>query len=155
MTKFETSKSGARFRQTEIKFGQNTSNTNAAKAQTITINRNKSYQKVLGFGCAFTAASGKNIATLPPSMQTRLLGDYFGRDGIEYSMGRIEISSADNGADAYSYDDYPNDFNLTHFSLNIVDYIYKVRPTLIIAKLYLDLFVKSNLFCRTFTDSVY
>lgn len=70
--------------------------------------------------------AGINIAKLPKDMQTRLIKDYYGSDGIEYSLGRVPIGGCDFSTHPYSYDDHPNDDNLTKFSLQPEDIHYKV-----------------------------
>jgi glucosylceramidase len=47
--------------------------------------------------------------------------------GVEYTVGRIPMASCDFSTRAYSYDDFPGDLNLTHFSLAKEDIMYKVQ----------------------------
>jgi len=47
--------------------------------------------------------------------------------GLEYTLARIPIASTDFSTHAYSYDDTPDDFDLSHFSLTSEDLKYKVR----------------------------
>ena len=65
--------------------------THVAPNIVVDIDRTKKYQKIIGFGGAFTDAAGINIAKLPQALQTRLIKDYFANDGIEYSLGRVPI----------------------------------------------------------------
>ena len=58
---------------------------------TVEVNRAQRFQKIIGFGGAFTDATGINIAKLPASLQSRIISDYYGSDGIEYTLGRIVI----------------------------------------------------------------
>ena len=127
VTVFETSKSGDRFVKTELKFGDN-SGFNANKSQTITVDKSKGvYQKIVGFGGAFTDAAGLNIKTLPENLQNRIISDYFSKSGIEYNLGRIPIGGSDFSTHAYSYDDNnKDDFDLLKFSLTEEDFKYKV-----------------------------
>lgn len=46
--------------------------------------------------------------------------------GIEYTIGRVPIASADFSTRKYSYDDVANDFDLEHFALADEDLKYKV-----------------------------
>ncbi|CAG2172770.1 unnamed protein product, partial [Oppiella nova] len=127
VTVFETSKSGDRFVKTELKFGDN-SEFNANKSQTITVDKSKGvYQKIVGFGGAFTDAAGLNIKTLPEKLQNRIISDYFSKSGIEYNLGRIPIGGSDFSTHAYSYDDNnKDDFDFKHFSLAKEDLDYKI-----------------------------
>ncbi|RWS21576.1 glucosylceramidase-like protein, partial [Leptotrombidium deliense] len=57
----------------------------------VTINREKRYQSIIGFGGAFTDSATLNIRSLPQNLSERLIKDYFAEDGIQYSIGRIPI----------------------------------------------------------------
>ena len=124
ITLYESSINGHRFEETVFKFGTN--NNNSIKSQTVSIDRNKKYQKIIGFGGAFTDSTGINIASLPKQLQTNILEDYFSERGIQYTIGRIPIGGCDFSTRPYSYCDYPNDDNLTHFNLTENDLVYKV-----------------------------
>lgn len=92
-------------------------------------------------------------------MQTRLIKDYFGAgdmiiwahkvhcklfylttlkihflDGIEFQLGRVPIGGSDFSTRPYSYDDHPNDDNLTMFALQPEDVHFKVNKTLFVSK---------------------
>ena len=43
----------------------------------MSINYNKTFQKIIGFGGAFTDAAGINILSLPVKAQKKLLQSYF------------------------------------------------------------------------------
>ncbi|KAJ4456772.1 putative O-Glycosyl hydrolase family 30 [Paratrimastix pyriformis] len=88
-------------------------------ARTLTINVDKKYQALLGFGGAFTEAAAHNFAQMSPAKQAELLEAYFGPSGNQYTVGRIHMNSCDfsiNGS--YSYDDTRDDFALTHFDIS-------------------------------------
>ncbi len=121
---FETSKSGDRFKETELKFGS-TPTENATKTHTITLDKSKKFQKIIGFGGAFTDAAGINFADLPKNMQNNVISDYFSKNGIEYTIGRIPIGGSDFSTHPYSYADTPGDEKLEHFSLTKEDTEYK------------------------------
>ena len=80
----------------------------------LEINSNKQYQKVLGFGGAFTEASAINFAKLPKESRENLIEMYFGKSGIGFSMGRIAINSIDFGIESYNFDEISQDFK-AHF----------------------------------------
>jgi glucosylceramidase len=126
---YETNKNGLRFKENKLKFGEkkNSLESNATLVQTISINRDKKFQRIIGFGGAFTDAAGINIASLPLNMQQNVMKDYFAPNGLEYSMGRIPIGGCDFSTHPYSYDDHPGDINLTQFKSAKEDYLYKVR----------------------------
>lgn len=48
----------------------------------FTINKNITYQTMLGFGGAFTDAAGINIASLSPTAQDMLLASYYSPGGL-------------------------------------------------------------------------
>ena len=99
---FETSISGDRFAESQIRFGENNEQ-NSGKSQTIKIDTTKKFQKIIGFGGAFTDAAGINIASLPTSMQLTLLENYYSAYGIEYTVGRIPIAGCDFSTYAYRF----------------------------------------------------
>ena len=125
VTVFQSSKSGDRFKQIELKFGDKVGKAN--KAQTIVIDRSKTYQKIVGFGGAFTDSAGINIKSLPEKLQQRLIDDYFSERGLEYTLGRVPIGGSDYSTRAYSYDDdHKDDFEFAHWALAKEDHDYKV-----------------------------
>ncbi|XP_060062556.1 lysosomal acid glucosylceramidase-like isoform X1 [Ylistrum balloti] len=92
----------------------------------LKLNSNVTYQKIIGFGGAFTDAAGINILNLTALTQEKLLKSYFSSEGIEYNLGRIPMASCDFSTRLYSYDDEPGDLNLTKFSLATEDFKYKI-----------------------------
>lgn len=73
------------------------------------------YQTFLGFGGAFTGASGICFSSLPKEKQENLIKDYFSEDGINYNLGRLTIGSSDFSDKSYSYSKKPD---LTDFSID-------------------------------------
>ncbi|CAG2110027.1 unnamed protein product, partial [Medioppia subpectinata] len=127
VTVYESSRSGHRLDKSVLNFGQN-SVQKANKSVTINVDKTQPlYQAIIGFGGAFTDAAGINIKSLPQILQKRLIEDYFGETGIEYTLGRIPIGGSDFSIHAYSYDDnYKNDFELKHFNLTKEDFNDKI-----------------------------
>jgi glucosylceramidase len=121
---FETNKRGDRFKESSLKFEKNS--TNSVKTQNITIDSSQKFQKILGFGGAFTDSTGINIKSLPDSLGINLINDYFSENGLEYSMARTPIGGSDFSTRVYTYDDVIDDKNLTHFALQKEDLEYKV-----------------------------
>lgn len=122
--KFRTAFSNDRFKYSEINF--NDKNPNQEKYITIQIDRNRTYQKIIGFGGAFTDSVGYNLMKLSESLRKRLIEDYFSSDGIEYTIGRVPIGGCDFSTRPYTYDDEIDDYSLQKFSLQMEDYKYKV-----------------------------
>ena len=124
---FESGKSGKRFKETKLKFSEKKSNELMdSLAITLTIDRSKKVQEIIGFGGSITDAAGININSLPMNMAINILKDYFSVNGLEYSVVRIPIAGCDFSTYAYSYDDTENENDLTHFALVKEDYYYKV-----------------------------
>lgn len=78
------------------------------------------YQKILGFGAAFSDASCYLFDKLNPQQRQALLSDLFGPSGLRLSVGRTCIGSSDYSTEVYSFDESPEPdptlkrFNLAH-----------------------------------------
>ena len=83
---------------------------------------------MVGWGGAFTDATGINVNTLPETLQETLLQSLFGKNGLEYNVGRVPIGGTDFSTRAYSYDDGTEDPQLHNFNLTYEDHNYKVVP---------------------------
>lgn len=130
ITRWESSQSGARFNQQTLHFESNITEAKIAKNETqlqITIDRNKKYQEILGFGGCFTDTMGINVKKMSAKLQDQILSDYFSKDGLEYNIGRIPIGGTDLSTRPYSLDDVEDDKTLEHFALANEDHEYKVR----------------------------
>ncbi|XP_018564712.1 putative glucosylceramidase 3 [Anoplophora glabripennis] len=92
----------------------------------IKVNIEKRYQKIIGFGGAFTDATGININSLDEAVQENLLESYFGKNGIEYNLCRVPIGGTDFSPRPYTYDDYTDDTKLEHFKLQEEDLKFKI-----------------------------
>ncbi|KAF8356135.1 hypothetical protein PRIPAC_97758 [Pristionchus pacificus] len=84
------------------------------------------YQEIIGFGAAFTDSTGINIRSLPKDAQDRVMQQYFGPTGTEYTVGRVPIASTDFSLSQYSYNDVENDFDLRNFGLAKDDFEFKI-----------------------------
>ena len=69
----------------------------------IIIDKSKTYQTWLGFGGAFTEASGYNYAKLDNQLKKEVIDKYFSKDGLNYNLGRITMGSCDFSLDCYDY----------------------------------------------------
>lgn len=107
---FETSKSGNKL--TEI-----TSFNSLKNASSITINTEKTYQKITGFGGSFTEASAHLLNTLSAKNRRSILNAYFSKEGANYSLTRTHMNSCDFSLSNYSYTPVENDIALKHFSI--------------------------------------
>ena len=114
MTKIETNiKRGLYFDITSnIELIQKTSNEDDKK---ISINEDIKHQEFLGFGGAFTEATGYALSTVDNEIYNQIIDDYFSENGLNYSFGRLPIGSCDFSLDTYSYS-YEND--LSDFSIS-------------------------------------
>jgi glucosylceramidase len=88
----------------------------------ITINKQKTYQQMDGFGFALTGGSAMLINKMSPVKQGGLLKELFGinKNDIGVSYLRISIGSSDLDDHVFSYDDLPageTDIDLKKFSL--------------------------------------
>ncbi|RZC36652.1 glucosylceramidase-like, partial [Asbolus verrucosus] len=92
----------------------------------IRVNSEEKFQKVLGWGGAFTDATGINIDSLEEGLRENLLKSYFSDEGIEYSLCRVPIGGTDFSTHGYSYNDGDVDEELTNFKLAPEDFQYKI-----------------------------
>ena len=127
-TVFETGKNGHRFKESTLKIEPNIKN-KSAETLTITIDKSKTYQNILGFGGAFTDRTGFALSAVP-KLTDSLMNSYFSENGIQYNMARVPVAGTDYSFREYSYDDTQgnkDDMTLQHFALQDEDFKYKVR----------------------------
>ncbi len=84
---------------------------------TITINPNKKFQTITGFGGAFTEASAYLLNQLSKTNRKKIIDAYFSREGANYSLTRTHMNSCDFSLTNYSYAPVANDIELQHFSI--------------------------------------
>lgn len=82
----------------------------------INVYPNVKYQKWYGFGGAFTESACYNICSLKKEKYENLLFDYFSKNSLNYTLGRIPIGSCDFSLNSYSY-------TLKHDKKNIIPVI--------------------------------
>jgi glucosylceramidase len=127
---YQSSISGKRFDRTTGKFSSVkknlTPNTKSSKTITATFDTTKKYQKIIGFGGAFTDAASINLAKLSAGAQEQFIQTYYGDSGIQYTTGRVPVASCDFSTREYSYADTAGDFNMTTFALAEEDFKYKI-----------------------------
>ncbi|XP_055906513.1 lysosomal acid glucosylceramidase-like [Eupeodes corollae] len=89
----------------------------------IQIDRSKKYQKIVGFGGAFTGAVSYNLKNLPQELQDAVYESYFSKKGIGYTMIRMPIGGTDFDLEPWAYNEEPeDDKDLSNFTkLNDLD----------------------------------
>ena len=92
----------------------------------ITLDDSKTYQTIIGFGAAFTDATGYNFVNLSSDIQKQIVEAYWGEKGISYTVGRVPVASCDFSVHEYSYCDTDGDFNMTTWALTPEDFNYKI-----------------------------
>ncbi|XP_076179383.1 lysosomal acid glucosylceramidase-like [Ptiloglossa arizonensis] len=100
---------------------------NSPAETVLNVDTAKKYQKIFGFGGAFTDSAGVNIKSLSQGAQDQLLRAYYHpKSGSKYTVGRIPIAGTDFSTRPYTYDDYHDDALLSYFSLAPEDHDYKI-----------------------------
>ena len=84
-------------------------------SNTLTLDLSTRYQRILGFGGAFTEAAAVTLARLPSRVQDEVISAYFSEEGLGYSLGRVPINSCDFSVGSYNFDDATDDFLLERF----------------------------------------
>ena len=124
VTVYESNKAGDRFTETQLKFDSNISLD--SQSVTITVDKNRKYQSILGFGAAFTDSTGQMLRSVNESLADLLIDSYFSENGIQYSMARVPLAGTDFSDRPYSYDDVDEDLELKNFALQKEDIDWKV-----------------------------
>ncbi len=107
---YETSESGNQLTQlTEFELTDSVSQ--------ITLNPEKKYQTITGFGGAFTESSAYLLNKLSKENRAKIIEAYFGESGAKYSLTRTHMNSCDFSLSNYSYTPVEGDKELKHFSI--------------------------------------
>lgn len=70
----------------------------------ITVDNEKRFQSMLGFGGAFTEAAAYTLSKMPEKLREEALKAYFDPDkGLNYNLGRVHIHSCDFALGNYTY----------------------------------------------------
>jgi glucosylceramidase len=83
----------------------------------VTINPQKTYQKIEGIGGAFTESSAYALNQLSEEKRQEVLNAYFSQDGANYSLMRTHFNSCDFSLSYYTYADTKDDTMLSDFSV--------------------------------------
>ncbi|KAL1395171.1 hypothetical protein pipiens_011440 [Culex pipiens pipiens] len=90
----------------------------ATREVTVTVNRGRKFQRVVGFGGAFTGAVAYNLGLLKPELRKSLYRSYYSKKvGIGYSLMRIPIGGCDFDLKPWAYNEVPvDDAGLSNFT---------------------------------------
>ncbi len=93
---------------------------------TIILDKEKTFQTIVGIGGALTDASAETFYKLPPKEQQEVLELLFDKDkGNGFSLGRTNIHSCDFSSASYTYAEVPGDSLLKNFTIQH-DLQYKI-----------------------------
>lgn len=92
---------------------------NPSSAQiVISVDAQKCFQVMEGFGGAFTEAMSNTLERIPSEKRDEVLRAYFDREkGIGYSLCRTHINSCDFALGNYAHSEVDGDEDLSHFDL--------------------------------------
>lgn len=89
------------------------------------------YQRFEGFGGAFTESAAHNWKRLPTDRRQAFLENYFGKEGLRYTQGRVHIGSCDFSLGNYACKSSSRDngFNTEHDDGNLIPMILEAQKT--------------------------
>ncbi len=87
-------------------------------AETIALNPEKRFQKILGFGAAFTDASCYIFNQLSADSREQLFHELFHPSELGLNVCRTCIGASDYSTEVYSFDEGAPDPNLKRFSID-------------------------------------
>lgn len=111
---YETSAEGHQLEKLNLSDAKN----DGQNVSAIILNPNKTFQKILGFGGAFTESSAYLYSKLGQANKDKIINAYFGEEGAKYSLTRTVIASTDFALGHYSYVSDPEDLDLKTFSIS-------------------------------------
>jgi glucosylceramidase len=89
----------------------------AKTEHTLSINPEKTYQTIIGFGSSFTEAGAHALSELSGDKRAEVLNSYFSPEGAHLSLTRTHIASCDFSLKNYTYAPVAGDVELKHFSI--------------------------------------
>lgn len=141
-----SSRNGTRFGQSRGKFVQADNVTflaavrllprqrmaRSTRSVIIEVNREKRYQRIVGFGGAFTGAVSYNLGLLKPELRKSMYRSYYSKKvGIGYNMMRIPIGGCDFDLKPWAYNESPTDdaklSNFTELDQRDVEKIEQIK----------------------------
>ena len=108
---FQTSSEGDLFKEINL------DNQETESLDTLKLFPEHKFQKITGFGGAFTQSSAYLLSQMSEGNQKVIIDAYFGADEANYSLCRTHINSCDFSTENYAYDTIVGDTNLEHFSI--------------------------------------
>ncbi len=84
----------------------------------ISINPDKQYQTITGFGGSFTESAAYLLTQLSEKKQKEIMDAYFSTEGANYSLTRTHINSCDFSLSQYAYATQADDFELETFDIS-------------------------------------
>lgn len=128
ITKFETNiKRNLFLNKTEIKHTK--PYTEKVENNVLNIYKDIKYQEILGFGGAFTGSTCYCLENTQEAVRNNILDEYFGENGLNYSLCRLTIASSDFSPKSYSYS-YKKDLS----DFNISEDMKYIVPTIKMAQ---------------------
>ncbi len=89
------------------------------------------YQKIRGFGGAFTEAAAHNYAMMSSKRKQEIQKAYFSEKGLNYNLGRLHMNSCDFALGNYTYieegDDKLESFDISHDTEEIIPFINEAQ----------------------------
>lgn len=85
--------------------------------QVVNLYPDKEYQKIRGFGGAFTESAGYAFSRMSSEKQKQVIDTYFGAEGIGYTIGRVHMDSCDFSLGNYCAVEKEDDPDFGDFSL--------------------------------------
>ena len=92
--------------ETKVNFNQKLGDTEKGL---VNIYPDEFFQKIIGFGGAFTESSGYCLKQVNNEIAENIMDDYFTENGLNYSFCRTPVGSTDFSLSEYSY--IKNDIN--------------------------------------------
>ena len=109
---------------------------------TIDLRPDQTFQKITGFGGAFTESSAYLLNKVSKKNRDAILKAYFSREGANYSLTRTHMNSCDFSLDQYSYAPVEEDMELEHFTIedDMDDLIPMIKDAMKISEDGFDIF---------------
>lgn len=112
------------FKETETTFSKDLGN---IEKELITLHPEIEYQKIIGFGGAFTESSGYSLSRCSDEIYSSVINEYFSETNLGYTLCRTPIGSSDFSLAPYSYlyDENINNFSIKQDKKYIIPMIKK------------------------------
>ena len=90
----------------------------AINDSSIVIDVSQKAQQITGWGGCFNELGWKALQSLEDKDRDAVMKSLFDqKDGSRFNICRTPMGASDFALDAYSYDDYPDDYEMKHFSI--------------------------------------